>query len=324
MLNGIQALRALAVFFVIFQHSVYTGIVYTGGVYKNEFPSFYPINYGRLGVVLFFSISGFVMALNRHKSVKEFLIHRMIRIYPSYWIAIFFAVCLLAYAKFNYTLTADAFLLIPSKGDSQIVIPYWTLIFEVIFYLILTLIYSLKLKDGALVALATLWILAINIAHQGAVNAYDFDHPDFMEMLLSPIMQVLPMGFLCGIFHENLKLNHKNLLLLVAIISYVCSRHFPDLTSQRHFFLGIATSVIVIYCSRVKFHNRAILIVGNSSYGMYLLHFPVLIFLVNFLLGLSPLLMVTILFCLSFGISFLFGLFDISLYRYFKNNLLSS
>ena len=51
-----------------------------------------PINAGRLGVVLFFAISGFVVPfsikLAHRYPVREFLVTRFFRLYPAYWLSI--------------------------------------------------------------------------------------------------------------------------------------------------------------------------------------------------------------------------------------------
>ena len=51
-----------------------------------------PINAGRLGVVLFFAISGFVIPfsikLAHRYPVREFLLTRFFRLYPAYWLSI--------------------------------------------------------------------------------------------------------------------------------------------------------------------------------------------------------------------------------------------
>ena len=51
-----------------------------------------PINAGRLGVVIFFAISGFVISfsikLAHRYPVREFLTTRFFRLYPAYWLSI--------------------------------------------------------------------------------------------------------------------------------------------------------------------------------------------------------------------------------------------
>lgn len=48
-----------------------------------------PFNPGVLGVALFFMISGFVIPFSfRHHSSVTFLIARVLRIYPAYWLAL--------------------------------------------------------------------------------------------------------------------------------------------------------------------------------------------------------------------------------------------
>jgi exopolysaccharide production protein ExoZ len=69
---------------------------------------------GRAGVMLFFAISGFVIALQRQKPVATFIKHRAIRIYPAYWIALALEAVLFTAIGFPASVTPDVVLLYPT------------------------------------------------------------------------------------------------------------------------------------------------------------------------------------------------------------------
>jgi peptidoglycan/LPS O-acetylase OafA/YrhL len=93
---GIHALRAVAATLVVIQHAAYVANDYF--VFGYDIDNDYFI-YGRVGVILFFAISGFVIALQRTKPVGVFIVHRLLRIYPNYWLATLFAAAALVAAK---------------------------------------------------------------------------------------------------------------------------------------------------------------------------------------------------------------------------------
>lgn len=56
-----------------------------GGLLRNNF------NLGRLGVIIFFLISGYLIPFsfkNKHKPIIKFAISRIFRLYPLYWFSI--------------------------------------------------------------------------------------------------------------------------------------------------------------------------------------------------------------------------------------------
>src|SRR5262245_26289401 len=91
-LRAIQCLRAFAASMVLFQHSVF----YAGQAEGWELLSFRRLQIGALGVLLFFLISGFVMAMQVGQSPLRFAAHRVLRIYPGYGLALGLATLLIA------------------------------------------------------------------------------------------------------------------------------------------------------------------------------------------------------------------------------------
>ncbi len=104
--------------------------------------------YGRIGVILFFAISGFVIALQRQKAVGVFIVHRLLRIYPSYWIALLTAA--LAFYLIGRPVAGlgpAPILLFPTATASDaFAIPYWTLVFEMVFYALAAVAFGIRLS----------------------------------------------------------------------------------------------------------------------------------------------------------------------------------
>src|ERR1700710_756441 len=108
---GIQALRAAAAILVVIEHAGSIDHNYTVLGVSYIIPQF---SYGRIGIILFFAISGFVIALQRRKPLRTFVVHRLLRIYPSYWLATIVAAVMLGLAGMPVSVTAESMLLYPS------------------------------------------------------------------------------------------------------------------------------------------------------------------------------------------------------------------
>ncbi|WIM93794.1 acyltransferase [Actinoplanes oblitus] len=103
---------------------------------------------GKYGVLLFFLVSGYVipMSLERHGSPRKFWIGRLFRIYPAYLISVALFVALIAAGVFTFPrslarestagLLGHATMLQEFVGARSLVRPFWTLSFEMTFYLI--------------------------------------------------------------------------------------------------------------------------------------------------------------------------------------------
>ncbi|GIF15891.1 acyltransferase family protein [Actinoplanes teichomyceticus] len=103
---------------------------------------------GKFGVLLFFLVSGYVipMSLERHGSPRKFWVGRLFRIYPAYLasIAVFFALTLAGVVEVPASLRQETVagtlghvpMLQEFVGVRGVVRPFWTLSFEMVFYLI--------------------------------------------------------------------------------------------------------------------------------------------------------------------------------------------
>jgi exopolysaccharide production protein ExoZ len=146
---SIQALRAFAAYAVVLFH-------------------FHLAPVGFAGVDLFFVISGFIMGqVGVRESPSTFLSRRVIRIVPLYW-AITLVYCAVAFVpgifdrfNFNSIELLKSLLFVPYLDASghvyPLVIPGWTLNYEMFFYLIFTL--SLFARGPRLVALLAIALL---------------------------------------------------------------------------------------------------------------------------------------------------------------------
>ncbi|MBU2867005.1 acyltransferase [Pacificibacter marinus] len=272
----IEAVRGLAAFLVVFSHTMPKD----GWFYDAVFDP------GKIGVVVFFFLSGFLVIPSAASdgSAKRFLIKRLFRLYPLYWVSLLFAFVVwrseLELADWIANITmAQQFL-----GFENAIDVYWTLTIEVALYSIITaclLFRPALLTDHfrtVLWALGAVCIL-MAIARWG---------------LQAKLPVALPLGLLCmfsGAQMRFLSNQGKSILppiktyLIVAIptcwIAYSFSISFGE-TSSRYivtYIVGMLIFVVILKRPQLDLgkHVRAL---GDWSYGIYLFHM-IIIYLIS-------------------------------------------
>jgi peptidoglycan/LPS O-acetylase OafA/YrhL len=158
----IDSVRAVAALLVVWTHSaeLFGGLV--GGSWLMDVATRY--NLGRMGVVAFFCISGFLIpaSLNasRPDAGRAFVIRRFFRLFPAFWLSIPLGVLALwtLYDRplplmdiaLNFTMVPDLFRV------THVIGLYWTLEYELAFYAMCLLLFKAGLLDRRYVtALAT-------------------------------------------------------------------------------------------------------------------------------------------------------------------------
>jgi peptidoglycan/LPS O-acetylase OafA/YrhL len=189
-LRHVDALRGIAALLVVWLHVAnLSRTLSPRGHGLDDFAA--SLDVGRIGVVVFFLISGYVIPFSMRPSspapIGAFAIRRVFRIYPAYWLS----VPLAAYAFYwsagaafpagellaNLTLLQSAFGLRHAEGV------YWTLVVEVAFYaLCVALLLTRSLFDARRLALLA---AAFALAHVFAM---------FMLWLGRPIVSI-PTAF---------------------------------------------------------------------------------------------------------------------------------
>lgn len=147
-LGFLDELRGVAASVVVIAH---IGPVVSGNVswlYTNV------VDLGQLGVVLFFLCSGFVIpaTIEREGSLGAFWIKRFFRLYPLFWLSLAGALLLaLAKIKENGDLSARDWLtnlsMVPAAFGADLALPpFWTLGYEMAFYLLATALVALRIN----------------------------------------------------------------------------------------------------------------------------------------------------------------------------------
>ncbi|WP_083294716.1 acyltransferase family protein [Burkholderia plantarii] len=142
-LDHVDAMRAVAVILVMWTHyaELYAHIAGSqfalDGVQRS-------INFGRIGVVIFFGISGMLIPSSLHGSplggAWRFVIRRVCRLYPAFWLSLpigYAAYWLLSGNRLPVADLLANLTMVPTALGHVAVMPhYWTLETELVFYVL--------------------------------------------------------------------------------------------------------------------------------------------------------------------------------------------
>ena len=288
MLVQLQYLRAIAALIVVYFHAV----LQTAKV--NDSFDWQSHQFGETGVDIFFVLSGFVMWLTtagRNISPTEFYGRRIRRIVPLYWLATLFsaAVAFVAPAILKSTVFDPAHVVaslffLPWRNPADltmiapVVVPGWTLNFEMFFYLVfgLLLLVAERWRAPALaVAMTAIVLVCRNFPVETTATTFYGD----------PIVYEFVAGvFLAKLYREGTRLPQAAAwpALVLGFAFLIVNEALTD-ASQRALMWG-APAVLIVYAAVSIDFSRLPAIgvlnyLGDASYGIYITHPFVLAFL---------------------------------------------
>ena len=197
------------------------------------------------------------------KQNKMFLFHRILRIYPPFWFVVVISLVLLKHSNF----TLSSFLLLPGlEFNSSYGIPYWTLVYEMFFYLIFYLLIIFKLSKEKIINFMIFWlanIIIFNIYHEVYYPV------PYLYIFFSSINIFFIFGVCIALNQEIYQKITSYQLFLIIIIGY----QFLQISKNTlyHTIEALICSAILLIFIKYK-PSKLIVILGNSSYGLYLIH----------------------------------------------------
>lgn len=266
-ISEIDSLRGIAVIFVMLYH--YTSFVST--LNDSEFV----FHLGFYGVNLFFTISGFViyMTLSNVKSIKQFLINRVSRIFPAYLGALFVTYGVLLFFSdrnipfsmfmINLSMMQEFF----NVGHVDGV--YWTLTRELIFYFFITMTILFRVVKIEVVIIAfmiyTIVIKIITSKFLVESSAY----ADYL-LFLNNYTWYFFQGIALFLLYRDERFDYKRIaIILLSIVLTYGSGHTLSLITNLIFILLF----ILMYYKKLNLINHVSLrYIGTISYSLYLLH----------------------------------------------------
>ncbi|MGW1374647.1 acyltransferase family protein [Streptomyces sp. NPDC002446] len=213
-LTALDGLRLLAALMVVYYHYVALARPW-GQATDTIFPTAHrAAQYGWLGVEVFFLISGFVIGMSVWgRTVGEFAVSRLSRLFPAYWAAILLtAVVVKAWpevASLHGWGTVITNLTMLQGGDNTPDVDpvYWTLFVELKFYLIMAVVMLFGVTYRNCLILCGVWTAAAALA------------PALQTPLLTAFAmpQYAPF-FIAGIAFHLMRRHRPNAILWAIVI----------------------------------------------------------------------------------------------------------
>ena len=202
-LDWLDALRGYAALVVVLFHLSPT--VIGAGAHMAVFRV---IDLGKYGVLLFFLVSGYVipMSMERHGSLRRFWIGRLFRIYPAYLFAIVFLIVCTATVpavlreQTISSMLGHATMLSDPLGLRGAVRVFWTLSYEMVFYLVAAGLFAWRLHRHSAWWAAGLTAAAVLLGPRlpDGLFAAGFDSRRITAAVLLVLVTACIAGFLTG------------------------------------------------------------------------------------------------------------------------------
>lgn len=267
-LHTLQYLRAIAAIAVVYSHTVL------------QVDSYEPMlrHFGDFGVDIFFVLSGFIMVYiaKPADTPKKFMINRIRRVVPLYWFFLFLMAAIMLFmpslfksSTFDIGALIKSLLFIPyfSTADPgqiwPLVAPGWSLNYELYFYLLfaLSLLFAEHLRIWFVGLAITIIFLISNFSGESAIPMF-YGNAIVFEFLL---------GMLLAKWYKTNMLISNAAAYSMIIIGFAIL--MIDLPFNRIFAYGIPSAMIVagaLFCKMPE--NRFCIMLGDSSYALYLCH----------------------------------------------------
>lgn len=287
MLVQLQYLRAVAALMVVYFHAILQIAKVNPSIDASSFL------YGETGVDIFFVLSGFVMWLTtsgRQTTPIDFARKRIRRIVPLYWLATLFsavvalvAPSILKSTVFDLPHLLASLLFLPWANPADpatitpVVVPGWTLNYEMFFYLVFALLLPIR-EDYRLPALfATLAtiLIACHLLPETTATTF-YGEPIILEFLAGAVL-----GWLYG---QKILLPQRwaFALLLVAFVFLFINEDLVG-PENRYYAWGIPAIFIVYSAISIDFSKLPVVgwlnYLGDASYAIYITHAFTLAFL---------------------------------------------
>lgn len=332
---SIQALRFLAACAVILAH--------LQSHFQRALDAAHPLwrhlDFGAIGVDLFFVISGFVIIyaseplFGQNTGFRKFILKRLLRIAPLYWLCTTFYLAFLIYLHhgittddLSYASIAGSYFFLPIPRPSGIVAPVlgvgWTLNIEMLLYAAVACVIAFP-RFYAVAAATCIMAGLIYVVKQDPVAMFvSYNAP-------SHPFHPRVVQFICGmmlalLYRQGIRLSpvlSLGLGLLGMMILATAPKTFGDVAHFSNeyitalaFFCIVAGGALCNKTLKPTGLTRALCVCGDASYALYLTHtitFSILnIYVPQFSASLThPMLLCTLPLVLSVGVAILVHLF---------------
>ena len=278
----LDSLRALAAINLMLFHFTHVFSVKYG--YSSPLGFEWP--YGKYGVQLFFMLSGFVnaMTLLRKRKTGDFLVGRLVRVCPSYWLVIgtnllLISLIPLTMSQLSMQDLAANLTIMPNLFGYECMEPVtWTLQVEMLFYGLILLMFVTRSLESPLRTMMTYMALSLvgglSIEYLATTNM----NPTVMSALhlLRSLLRLdfMPL-FALGVLIHQIKSQQGNRwanlggIVVCATVFHVIDRHGHNPAAT------VLLTGLLAFCAYGKMpllRLRPLIFISTISYSLYLFH----------------------------------------------------
>jgi exopolysaccharide production protein ExoZ len=278
---SIQYLRGLAALSVLVTHSLQWPL---GELH------FGLLKTGRLGVEVFFIISGFIMTMiagSGQFKAGEFLVRRAFRIVPAYWAATFLVTILALAMPSQFRTTVPTFeglikslLFIPSlEPKAPLLLLGWTLDFEAFFYIVFASLFFLASEARTLVLCGLFAVLvAVGMGLENPTHVQAFYTS--MSLIGFCAGTLLAQVYRHGLIRPNVWVRRALLIAVpvLLVLFYVVPWDNADRVALPvHLLMSVTAFGIVLLGLQIEADKLlprvwSLKYLGDASYSVYLFH----------------------------------------------------
>ena len=276
--NSLDLIRLIASILVLYSHQF--------ALLGQREPSLFgQINFGRLGVIIFFFLSGILIWQSwlKDPNLKRFFFRRSLRIFPALWVVIFCSVFLIGpyfstlpisdffYSSMTWSYLSNSILVInhslpgifvdnpfPKAVNGSL----WTLPIEFFCYVLVALFGTTRFLPKNLI---------FSFVFTALLLLQAFIPIKFGNYFLTHLNMIFI--FWCGAFYTKIKqksLTNKIIYFEIFIIIFYAKNLELD------FIFGLVSAFLFI-CLGIyfSFGSKITNIIGDLSYGVYIFAFPI-------------------------------------------------
>ncbi|MFE0754187.1 acyltransferase family protein [Inquilinus sp. NPDC058860] len=281
-LTYIDSLRGIAALLVVLMHNIQP--IATGPVKTLIYDIVDP---GKVGVVVFFAISGFVIPFSFSKGpapLRRFAISRLFRLYPAYWLSMVGYLVLLAAAGATLpsltTILANVTMIQAALGYPNVLGVYWTLFIEALFYILCAAAFAVGLLRAPRFTLcASVAWLTVAIMFALARHFLERKVPVAIPLSLS----IMFWGTLWREAIANCSEMHRRyavwmlgvyvvVIPIVSLLAYDIDLGLEENWVRYLISYLAALAIFVALTTAIRLSGRFMVLLGAISYSLYLFH----------------------------------------------------
>lgn len=257
------------------------------------------------GVSYFFILSGFIMVISYGpKGIvnhAKFYVNRLARIYPLYLLALLLYIPI-RLSIYPVDIWLPVHLLMFQSWFPQTTMEYnfpgWSISVEIFFYALFPFLLNFLMKRKKTLYIFTVVSLALWLVTQVIFNVllkssfYEGNPSRSYNILFyNPLMHLnqFLVGMASGFFYlKNYKKYSGNfdfLLIIISIMIFFVMKYIHDISFHNGLLAFLFVPFIIILCFNTSgritklFSHRVLIVLGEVSFGLYILQLPVFYYL---------------------------------------------